>query len=175
MGVIITCNGPSSPRDSVLNPHTGRCRDALSTSEHLFDLLTHVCCCVLNVDTDGAGYMFDSGQRSYISKQVGESEQGALQGTLLSISLLTAAISSFLSNSLFSFFLSTAFVKAFGQNFLVGNFLSRRCASRLPIGTRDRRLPFLRCSRTIRCSSLKQLRIHDCGHRLVDETAGTLR
>ena len=72
---------------------------------------------------DGAGYMFDSGQRSYISKQVGETEQGALQGTLLSISLLTAAFSSFLSNLFFSFFLSDTFVEIFGQEFPGGQFL----------------------------------------------------
>ena len=90
------------------------------------------------MDTDGAGYMFDSGQRSYISKQVGESEQGALQGTLLSISLLTAAISSFLSNSCFSFFLSTAFVKAFGQKFPGGQFLvSALCFSLADWNTRQ--------------------------------------
>jgi hypothetical protein len=71
----------------------------------------------------GAGYMFDSGQRSYISKQVGESEQGALQGTLLSISLITAAFAGFLSNFLFSFFLSDKFVEAFGQKFPGGQFL----------------------------------------------------
>ena len=67
--------------------------------------------------------MFDSGQRSYISKQVGESEQGSLQGTLLSISLLTAAFASFLSNLCFSFFLSDTFVRAVGQTFPGGQFL----------------------------------------------------
>lgn len=75
------------------------------------------------VDADGAGYMFDSGQRSYISKQVGEFEQGSLQGTLLSISLLTAAFASFLSNLCFSFFLSDTFVRAVGQTFPGGQFL----------------------------------------------------
>ena len=72
---------------------------------------------------DGAGYMFDSGQRSYISKQVGETEQGALQGTLLSISLLTNASAYFLSNLFFSFFLSDTFVEIFGQKFPGGQFL----------------------------------------------------
>ena len=67
--------------------------------------------------------MFDSGQRSYISKQVGESEQGSLQGTLLSISLLTAAFASFFSNLCFSFFLSDTFVEAVGQKFPGGQFL----------------------------------------------------
>ena len=75
------------------------------------------------VDAHGAGYMFDSGQRSYISKQVGEFEQGSLQGTLLSISLLTAAFASFLSNLCFSFFISDTFVRAVGQTFPGGQFL----------------------------------------------------
>lgn len=74
--------------------------------------------------------MFDSGQRSYISKQVGEFEQGSLQGTLLSISLLTAAFASFLSNLCFSFFLSDTFVRAVGQTFPGGQFLvSAMCFS----------------------------------------------
>ena len=58
--------------------------------------------------------MFDSAQRSYISKQVAEDEQGALQGTLLSLSLITGAFGGLLANLSFSFFISDSFVDVVG-------------------------------------------------------------
>lgn len=69
------------------------------------------------------GFMYDAAQSSYISKQVAADEQGALQGTLLSLSLLTTGVAAFLSNASFSFFISDVWIDAVGFKWAGGQFV----------------------------------------------------